>query len=159
MEEGQMSFFDEKPMEAVTVKELNELCEQAFLQREKVEEAKKAYKEEDEKLDKLQATLIEYLNHVGHSSWKTDHGTITRVERWSVTVPKTKEDKLLLFAYLQEKDMFFEMVNINSKSLQGFYREEQEEAVRSGKVLLETDFKIPGIGEPKMVQTISMRRK
>lgn len=159
MEEGQMSFFDEKPMTEVTVKELNELCAKAFEQREKVEEMKKALKEQDEVLDKIHAKLIEYLNEVGHASWKTEHGTITRVERWSVTVPKTLEEKALFFAYLKEREMFDEMVTVNSKTLQSFYREEQEEAVRSGKVLLETDFKIPGIGEPTMVQTISMRRK
>lgn len=156
--EQQMSWFEEKTPTQTTVKEVDTLCELYFVAREQIEEKKAALKEDEENLKKVEAKIIEFLNEYGKSSWKTDRGTLTRVERWSVTTPKSPEDKQAFFEYLKERGVYDDMISVNSRTLQAFYREEQEQAVRSGKVATELDFKIPGIDEPKMVQTLSRRR-
>jgi hypothetical protein len=140
----------------VKVTELDQLCIELFKQKAVVEEHEDALKDQNQKYAELKAEVISYMEHLEKDKYPVKgHGTLSLSDRFSVRVPKTLEEKKALFEYLKEKGIFFEMASVNSQTLNSFYKAEMEEAAKQGN----TDFSIPGVGEPNHQRTLSIRKE
>lgn len=134
---------------------LNNLCDRLAEIRSKRDELElqdKALRDEEAELE---AKFIEYLTEAKLDSFKGAKGTVSVVNRFSVQTPKTVEEKKALGKFFSEREIFWQYFSVNSQSLNSFYKEEMAAAIERG----DTDFKIPGIGEPTLTQKIQFRRK
>lgn len=110
-----------------------------------------------EKLDQLDAMIVEALTKAELTSFKSKHGTIVRSTRYSVQTPKTIEEKRAFFKWLNEKgpEVYWTYATVHSASLNSLYKTEMEVAKQEGNL----DFKIPGIGEPTATPILSRRKR
>jgi hypothetical protein len=145
---------EEKEVDTTTIAQLDELCNTYAEQRKATELIKAQLSMANAKETELETKIIAVLSDFGKQSWKTEVGNFIISNRFSVKTPKTPEEKAQFFDYLREKGIFEDMVNINSQTLQGFYRAEMDAALDRGEV----NFRMPGIGEHSYVQTLSMRK-
>lgn len=141
----QMTFenmwFDEAVEQNISTTKLDQLIQDYANQRKVVDSVSDELKRQEEKLHKMDTKLIEYLEALGRSSYDSPYGKISRETRYSVKLPQG-EDKEKFFAYLKEKGVFEDMVHMNSRTLQTFYRAEME----AHKAI--PGWKVPGCGEP-----------
>lgn len=140
----------------VTVTELDELSKEIFTQKEVVEECEAAREEASKKLYALQNKLLGIMQDLDKEKYfVTGLGTISRQKRFTVKTPKTEEDKKAFLAYLETKGIFWDLVTVNSNTLNSFYKQEFDIA-REEKNL---NFKIPGIGEPTYSEFIKLKKE
>jgi len=111
-------------------------------------------KEINGRLEALKQTAVNYLTELKRDSYRSPVGTVSIREYNTVATPKTDEDKMKLFDFLREKDIFIRYATVNSKSLNSLYKACLEEANQAG----ELNFEIPGVGAPKMHRDISFRK-
>lgn len=141
--------------EKVTVSDLDALVEKIFQQRQKIE----ALGEETTKLNlelaKMKEQMVLFLKELGREKYATPLGTVSIKERWSVTTPKSPEDRAAFFNYLKEKGLYEELVSVNSQTLNAFFRSEWDAAIEKGEAMT---FKIPGLDNPKLFQDLSIRK-
>lgn len=79
-------------------------------------------------------------------------GAVHITEKEVYRVPKTNEEKNLLFTYIKDKygpEALMSMVGIHSATLTSWANEESEKGVMS----------IPGLEAPTMVETLNVRKK
>lgn len=81
-------------------------------------------------------------------------GTLSTVHKWNFTQPKSPEAKNHFFNYLKTAGIFEELVSVNYQTLNAFCKREMEVAKERGQ----SDFQIPGIDEPQLYKTISLRK-
>jgi len=85
-------------------------------------------------------------------------GTLYRRRKFSVKIPKTPEDKKAFFDWIADnkgEDVLFSLQSIASATVNSLYKEELAIAKEEGNV----DFKIPGVGKPKVYYDISMTKR
>ncbi len=139
----------------MTIDELNELVRTSFELVKKI----KAIEDGELKLLKTELSrvdtqMIDVLTQSNLNNFKSPYGSVVRRRNYSVTCPKSNEDKEKLFAWLREKNMFNEYVSVNSNSLKALYNAEKELALESG----ELDFELPGVGPPTVMESITRRK-
>lgn len=93
----------------------------------------------------LQAAGIDSLEHDGHRLYIRT--------RTSVRVPKTAEDRKAFFDYLKSRNVYEQMITVNSQTLNAFYQGEYEVAQDTGN----QDFKIPGIDDHTERYTLEIK--
>lgn len=118
-------FDEETPVDSATVEQLDKYIESYAEQRQRADDAEERASEENKKLSKMEAKILEYLEALGRTSYDAPIGKFTRETRYSVKLPQG-EAKAEFFEYLKEKGVFEDMVHVNSKTLQTFYRTEME---------------------------------
>jgi hypothetical protein len=152
-----MDFFEQdKPIDQITMQELDLLGQVIFKQRQACEEQEKILDSYKEKLAKLQAKMISVLEKFGRSNYSIPgQGMLIKSERLTVTLPKTPEDKDAFYKYLKDKNLFEDIVTVNSMTLNAFYKKEFDIAAKEGRAV---GFKIPGISDPKIITTLNMRK-
>ncbi len=149
-------FEQDKPVDQVTLKELDQLTTDIFNQRAMCELIEDDLKTHNKKLESLQGKMISILDRFGRSNYDVPGvGKLVVAERSYVGLPKTPQDKEAFYAYLKEKKVFDEMISVNSQTLNSYYKHEREIAREEGHAL---DFKIPGIGEPSTSTTLRMTK-
>lgn len=154
--EGEIDWYDNKtPVKDLKVSELESICLQCVEQKRAYSSKKKEADLEKEKLDELQGKILAFLKESNLTSFRSSHGLFSVIKRFSVKTPKTEETKKKLFKYLQDRDIFYSMVNVNSRTLNGWYKEELESAVERG----DGSFSVPGLDVPTYSETLSIRRK
>ena len=145
-----------QPNNDISVQEFDAAIEEYARLRKDYEEKKSVSSIAKEAADLQEAKILEMLDATNKKSFKTDGvGTVTKVCKWSVTTPKTNEEKALLFKWLKEKlgaDGFLAYASVNSASLNSLYNTMYEES--DDKI----NFKIDGVGEPTERTTLSFRR-
>jgi len=141
----------------ITVADIEALVKTLAEKRLECEELKKPLTKANEELEAIEQKLVEALDEVGKDSYKSESGTVTRVNKWRVNLPQG-EDKLKFFEFLKERNLFEGMATVNSNSLNAFFMEEWENA-KKGDPMAALNFSLPGIGEPKAYKTLSFRRK
>lgn len=146
-------------MSSVTVEELEKIIQDYAVLRAEIEEEKKLMGEKTKALDELEGKIMATLKEIGKTSYKSEHGTISRVEKWRVNLPASPEEKEAFSNFLREKGIFEKMYTFNSNTLNSYYMEEWEQAKNSGDPEDALNFRVPGINEPKVHETISFRRK
>lgn len=110
------------------------------------------------KLLELENRILQTLADNDLKSFKSSHGTVIRSLRYSVRTPKTIEEKVEFFEWLNRekgREVYWTYCSVNSAALNSFYKAEMEAAKEAGAF----DFKIPGIGEPEAMPVLSMRKK
>lgn len=138
------------------IKEFNNLVETLFTKRALLEEIEIHAKTLSKEVEGLKQKVMEVLSE--HELDKHEIpgiGSVSTVNRFSISHPKEMDAKLAFFEYLKTKDILWEMVSVNSQTLNSWYKKEMDAAIESGA----DDFKIPGLGEPTHIKILSMRKK
>lgn len=139
----------------MTIEEFEDLLDEAYelkLEAEELDEKKKA--KEKELADKNKVIMAEF-ERLDKTSYDGRRCKITRVQRPTVTVPKEPQAREAFFEYLKKKEIFDQMVTVNHQTLNSFYKAEYENAVERG----DHAFQIPGVGEPKVQEYLTFRKK
>lgn len=134
--------------------DLQELCKQAACLRHEIEEIDAKRKSVSGQYDTVTAQILRTLELMEIDSIKA-HGFLFYTERkTSVTTPKTMEDKQLLFQFLRERGVFDELVSVNSQTLNSFYKDCAEQALKEGVL----EFIMPGVGRPNEYVSLKLRK-
>ena len=137
-----------------TIQGFQQLIDHMLDQRAKVDAAKARLTDEQTKLSELEAKVLNILDSNNMDNFRTERALVSVTHRFSVKTPKTPEAREQFFEYLKSKNLFDDMITVNSQTLTSFYRTEQENALDRGEV----DFKMPGIEDATMVKTLSVRK-
>ncbi len=109
-------------------------------------------------LKELEGKILQTLADHDMSSFKSSRGTVVRAVRYTVPTPKTIEDKVAFFDWLNKekgREVYWTYASVNSQSLNSFYKAEMEAAKEAGNF----NFKIPGLAEPEATPILSRRSK
>lgn len=145
--------------EQVTVEQLDALIAEFKRLDDWIEEEEFKVKQVRADKEALGAKIMGILKTLDRKSYKCDAGTFSRVESMRVNIPTEPEDKQALFQWLQEKGIYDQYATVNSNSLNSLYMQEFEAVKAGGDPEAILDFRIPGVGEPKLHERISFRRK
>ena len=141
-------------MSEITVKDLNALIEKMQSVWRDYEAKKAEAKVFTEEYEKLSAEAMVHLDTLGEDSYKCSAGTIYKINKLNVTLPKTDEEKAALFGHLKERGIFEKYATVNFQSLNSLWNSDYEAAKEDGRAL---EFKMPGVGEPTLRTTIGLR--
>ncbi len=109
----------------------------------------------------LEGQMISMLKQVGKKKWEmaTPEGktaVFSIAETFTVTTPKTIEEKAALWDYLEEKygsEVAMEKFSINANTLNAFYNQEYEAIPEDQKAI----WSLPGVGTPTMYEEPRVR--
>lgn len=146
---------EDKPVDTMTLSDLEKQCAEIAAQRLLCEQAAGAKKVEDEKLATLEGKMMETLTALGRDSFQSKVGTFYKTHKMSFRLPKDPSDKEAYFKYLQNQGVYDAMVTVNSMTHNSYCKQQFEIAQAEGKGL---DFKIPGVGEPTILENLSFRK-
>jgi hypothetical protein len=144
-----------EPKHVPTVKELDELVEQIFAQREKIEEMDAAVTVENKILAALEKKAADWLDELGRDKFQSPKGTVYVQEKWRFNLPQTDEDKKLFFDWLRAKGIFDKYATVNSNSYNSLLLAEWEAAKEAGEGM---HFSVPGVPEPKFNRLLGVRK-
>lgn len=153
---GGMPQEEKKEVTEVTVAELDTLVKLISEQRAVIEEADRITASMNIELARLQGKVVQYLKELNRDNYKSPHGTVSVKQNWRVNLPQTDEDKKALFEHLRERGIFDRYATVNSQSLNSLYMADWAAATQEGRGM---DFRMPGIGEPKLFEALSYRKK
>ena len=74
----------------------------------------------------------------------------------SVQTPKTEEEKKELFEYLKSIDLFYQIVSVNSSTLNSTYKNLAAQAMEETGAL---EFIMPGVGKPTIYTTLKVKKE
>lgn len=141
-------------MSDVTLKEFEELIEQAYELKNEKEKLENQAAGLGDALSEIQTQLLAYMEQFDKTSYKSKFGNIIRVQKSSVKVPKDPEAKALFFKYLESKGIKDDILTVNSNTLNSFYKAEKEAAIAAGC----EEFSMPGLEAPTAYFQLQMRR-
>ena len=144
-----------KEIDKVTVEEFEGLVDTIAKQRDVCDGKKEELKEENRKLAVLEEKAVLLMKKLGRTNYKGLSGTMYIGHRLSVKVPAGDENRSKFFDYLKGKGIFDRMITVNSNTLNSYYKTEHEKAEADGKL---SEFKIPGIDEPTIVERLNFKR-
>ncbi len=136
-----------------TVAQLQSLCQDLFEKRQKYEEAKKVSSALNAEYEEAEFKLVELLQSLELSTFKSNFGTITLRKKEYYPTPKTDEDKKSIREYLEKQGLFDSKWSINSASWNAWCKQEAEIA-REEKRFLD----IPGIPSPNVSFELAMKK-
>lgn len=135
----------------VTTREFDDAIAQLISARADYDQKKKIASEANETVESLETKLMELLKLAGKSSYKADGlGTITLVNKYSVRVPQTGDDKDALFAWIEAKygkEGLDKYRTVNSMALNSLYNQVIEEGIAE----------LPGVGMPSARPQLQLR--
>jgi len=153
MEENEWGMVPETAEESTTLEAMDKLVIDMRAARDAYDLAKKASTEAHNKLEAIEALVINALNANKRTKYEVPGiGSVSISHRESYTTPKTPENKQMLFKYIQEKygdSALTGMLSINSMTLNSWANREAEAGVMS----------IPGLEAPTATEVLSLRRK
>lgn len=134
----------------VTVAELDQLVEALAKKKVEIEQAEDVVKGLNKEYATLNGRVTAYLKELNRTDYQTPLGKLKIVEKWSVTLPKTAEEKTAFFDFLRERGLFDSMATVNANSLNAFYMREWKECEDRGEDPM--TFSMPGIPAPKVFE-------
>lgn len=150
--------FELEETRTVTTAELDELVVALKAARADYDQASSVATEKHSVVKELEFKLIDLLTVAGKNSYEVDKvARVSVVSKTQVTVPKTTEQKEMLFKWIEErygKEGMLAYQTINYQSLNSLYNKEMEAALEAGETL-----NIPGLELPQLVRTLSVRSK
>ena len=146
---------DEKPVEAVTVAELSNACEQMYTLKAEIKDLEELIKAKQEIYSDIERRVLATFEANNLSNFECASGKVIRSNRVTVKQPATPEAKAEFFAYLKGKGIFEEMVSVNSKTLSAYVKREIEQAELDGKM----GFVPPGLEAPARFEYVALRKK
>jgi hypothetical protein len=149
MSEQQDWFDEEKPMDEMTVQEVEHVCKLFAQQKKRIEEIEEVLSQENEKLEKIKNKALSYLSHFKKSNYRSEFGMIVRSEILSVKV----ENKDEFAKFLKDKEIYEDFVTFNNKKVVGLCNEEIEIAQKEGR-----EYNVPGVSKPQYIEKVSLRK-
>jgi hypothetical protein len=140
----------------VTVEEMDILASQIAEQRSRVAEVEEVLSQQKALLEDLKARGVGYLKELGRENFQAPDGTLYIADVWSITLPKTDQDKSAMLDWMKERGIYEKYVTVNASALKSLYMAEWEAAQAKG---LGMEFQIPGVQEPKLYQDLRFRKK
>lgn len=142
---------EEESNEPIAVEELEKICKETAEKVAAVKKIEAEVKDQKSVIEKMKRKIMFHLEKLGKTKYVSEAGTFYTITEFSVTTPKTEDEKKAFFDFCTENDIFYKYATVNSRSLQTLYRS-----------LLESegpDFKLPGVGEAKVYEKLGMRAK
>jgi len=139
-------------MESNLLEPMKKLCMEFFDLKKKIKELDDKKKELSSEATSLTKKILDHLENAGMRSFDTGIGAISIRENKSVKI----EDKEKFFSYLKESGEFEDIISVNSRTLNSYYKEKEEQAKQENNL----DFLssgIAGLSEPKIFNTLSVR--
>jgi hypothetical protein len=155
MEEVMDFGMGEKPLAETTLGDLHKMIKDSFDLKVKIDELESLVDVEKTALEKIKFRMSAVLAEHNMKYFKTEFGAITRKAEFSVKVPKLQADREAFFAYLRERELFDQMIAVNSKTLNSYVKEQRDAAIAEGIL----EFSIPGIEPGIEIYRISMTKK
>lgn len=140
--------------DGITLAEFDELCAKAVAVKAKLDELEAEAKVYSKELEAAKGSILSYMKHFEKEKYVHGGATFYTQQRFTVSMPKSDEQRQEFFDYLKEREIFEETITVHSQTLNSFYKSEMEKAVEEGNV----DFKIPGLEEPKLVEILVIRK-
>lgn len=140
---------DEVDLDAVTLKEFEDLCGALYAQKRVVEEAEELLKEKKEQLEKLKNKVLSYLIHYKKDNYRSEHGMVIKSNILEVKVI----DKPAFTEFLRSRNLLEDFTTFNANKVKGLAIEEIEIAAKEEK-----EFEIPGVSKPQYIEKLSMRK-
>ncbi len=140
---------DEVDLDAVTLKEFEDLCGALYAQKQVVEEAEELLKEKKEQLEKLKNKVLSYLIHYKKDNYRSEHGMVIKSNILEVKVI----DKPAFTEFLRSRNLLEDFTTFNANKVKGLAIEEIEIAAKEEK-----EFEIPGVSKPQYIEKLSMRK-
>lgn len=153
-----MSLWSEEDLpedDGPTVAALKRLTAELLEAREKHEAIKRAEKEACAHYHSLKAQVLNILEAADLRTFVSDECRVTAIDKLSVRVPKTEEEKRAFFGWCEEQGIFWELVSVNSNSLNAFYRAEAELAAARGV----HELRIPGLDAPNEYRELRVQKR
>lgn len=139
----------------VTLSDLNALGNEIKNIRDDINKHKIAMADLQEFLDQKENEFIQKLKDNGMEKYFIpDVGTAYVSTRFTYKVPKTPEEREAFFSYLKQKGVYNDMVTVHSQTLNSWAKAEIDAAITNGA----SDFKVPGLGDPSMYETLNIRK-
>ena len=144
----------EPPAETEAPPELSELLRQAAELKDLVNGTKNTLETLQEKLTKVTTVILRQFELMEIDTTKAHGYLFYSKTKSSVKTPKTNEEKKEFFDWAESKQLFWELVSVNSNTLNSLYKTEAEIALKSGVL----DFRLPGIGAPETYTTLELKK-
>lgn len=134
--------------------ELSELTELASELKQSIDKVEGQLKQLKDKQGEVHSKILKVLELSEIDSVKS-HGFLFYTQsNSSVKTPKTLDEKLRLFDFLEAKGIFNEIVSVNSQTLNSLYKNLEAEALENGVL----EFRMPGVEAPTVYKQLKMRR-
>jgi len=137
------------------VQELDNKIKELQEQRKIYLEAKKKSSEENAKMKSMEYALVDILEGMDRTSYKSPHGTFSFYYKESFGVPRDTENREMFFEFLREKGVFNTLITVDSRTLNKWAKEEAKVAEENGVL----DFEIPGLKKSEPVAVPSLRKE
>ena len=102
----------------------------------------------------LEEQIIAYLESLSKTKHNTARGLFYIKTRTTYATPKDPESRKAFFDYLKSRDVFDDLITVNSQTLNAFAKQELEVAIENEH----DDFEMPGLGVPTMQQSIVFKK-
>ncbi len=139
-----MSWGEEEVLEEVTVKQLEDKAAEVAKAKELEKELTKKTEEAELDRKRLETELYALLSQAGITSYRSRVGLFTQTTKESVSMLADTASRNAFFGWLRERNIYDEVITVNSQKLQALYRAALEEAEAAGNL----NYKIPGLSEP-----------
>lgn len=140
----------------ITLSAINKLSSDLWDKRQEYDAAKKISNEKYEELKLLEAKALAYLDNNGLKNFSGSKCKISRIDKLSFRVPTGEDLKLFIEGYEKENGpgSSLQIVSVNHQRINSYCNEEYEKAI----IRNDLNFKIPGVKEPQIMQSISVRK-
>ena len=102
----------------------------------------------------LEEQIITYLESLSKTKHNTARGLFYIKTRSTYATPKDPESREAFFNYLKSREVFDDLISVNSSTLNAFAKQELDIAIENG----DDDFEMPGLGDPHMQQSIVFKK-
>lgn len=141
---------------SMTVEEFDSLVGQIFQVRAEITELNAQASEKEKELFGLKVRAVAALKEFGRKNYQTPKGTITIRNTLQVSLPKTEQDKQLMFEWMKEKGIYEKFATVNYNSLKSLVKAHMEEIEATGGDPI-LDF-IPGVPAPTLFQDLTFTK-
>lgn len=139
--------------EDITVAALKELCQKVIAKREEYDVIDETLKAIGKEVDALEMELLNAMKTHQMDSFKEGGKIFIMTKTPSITIPQG-DDKEAFFSYLKEVGHFDGLITVNSRTLNSWYKKEDEAAKSRG----EPYAMIPGLPLPTIREGLSVRK-
>jgi hypothetical protein len=137
------------------LQEFIELTKKMWELREKIESHEEIVKDLNKELTILKGKFIRFCEIEDlEKQHLPGFGTVSVTTEFSYKTPKTNEDKQAFASYCEEKEMFWDVFSVNSRTLQSRLKTELE--IRESEGNFDPTF--PGIEPPESYKKVNFRK-
>lgn len=138
----------------VNLSEIARLAKESLRIRALISAVERQKSELEKQKWEVENKISNYLEAVSMKSIDMHGAKFTRTERWSVPHPQTLEDRKKFFDWLFSRDEGYELLQVHSGTLSSQYKKWVDEMEEAGEPV-----EIPGLGDPKISYTMSVKNK